>query len=68
MDKEELIRKYELASSEIYQQIRNEAINFVIKMSNTSLSPEAVRGMLLMLKEIDSWIDDYKLELSKRKD
>ncbi len=68
MDKKELSRRYHLASSDIYQAIRAEALNFIVKMSVSALTPEKQQGMLMLIREIDNWITDYERELLKRKE
>ncbi|MCD7740287.1 MAG: hypothetical protein LUH11_02950 [Candidatus Gastranaerophilales bacterium] len=68
MDKKELSRKYNLASSDVYQAIRAEALNFIVKMSVSALTPEKLQGMLMLIREIDSWVTDYEKELLKRKE
>lgn len=68
MNKDELLRKYELAKSETYKAIRAEALNFIVRNSCSAISPEKIQGMLILIQEIDSWITDCERELKKRKD
>lgn len=66
MNKDELLRKYELAKSETYKAIRAEALNFIVRNSCSAISPEKIQGMLILIQEIDSWITDCERELKKR--
>lgn len=69
MNKSELLRKYTLVKNGNYADIRAEALNFVVNISKSDLSPDKIQGMLLLLNEIDSWTLDYERELEKvRKD
>lgn len=65
MNKEELLRKYMLVKTGNYEAIRAEALNYIVEVSKSALSPDKVQGMLLLLNEIDSWGTDYEKELIK---
>lgn len=68
MDKEELIRKYQLAKSKEYQGIKKEFLDFILKAScSTLISSEKLQGMLLLLNEPEKWILNYENELKKHK-
>lgn len=67
-DIEEITRKYRLARSVEYQEIKKEFLDFILKASsNASFSSEKIQGMLLLLNEVEKWIRAYKEELAKRK-
>lgn len=68
MNRERLKRKYELATSDTYSEIRAEALNYVVKISSSTVSPVEIQGMLVLISEIDSWVNDYEKELAKRKE
>ena len=65
---EELLRKYELVTSNEYKEIRQEALNFIVNCGNSTIGSERIQGMLLLVGHIDSWKDDYEQELEKRKE
>ena len=67
MDKDELIFRNELVKSSVYSEIRKRVVNHIIESSSSNLSPDILRGMLLVVKHIDRWADDYEAELKKRK-
>ena len=67
MDKDELIFRNELVKSSVYSEIRKRVVNHIIESSSSNLSPDILRGMLLVVKYIDRWADDYEAELKKRK-
>ena len=52
---EELKRKFDLVDNEVYPLLRAEYLDFIVKQANTNLSPEILRGMLLLINESDSW-------------
>lgn len=72
MDKgalEKLRKKYELATSDVYQEIRKEILNFILNHSNKdSIITERVMGMLMVVNEIDKWVKNYNKALEERKD
>lgn len=68
MDKEELTKRYELATSEVYAEIRKRLLNHIVKQARTTQDDVNIRGMLLIIGEVDKWISDYNTELRKRKE
>lgn len=66
MDKTELIKRYELATSKDYDEIRKRALNYIVHTSSSDALSKENRGMLLLIKWIDGWIDDYNEELARR--
>lgn len=68
MDKFEIItRKKDLSKSAEYQQIREELCTFIIKQANTGINAEVIRGMLMLLNEVDKWEDQYSSYIEKKK-
>lgn len=68
MLKEDILRtKYELVTSEDYKKLRELELNFIVDTSNSQLSAETLRGMLLLINERDKWERDYLRECKKAK-
>ena len=68
MDRFEIIkRKKELAIEPVYKQIREELCTFIIKQSASGINAEAIRGMLLLLNEVDKWEEQYEAYIEKKK-
>ena len=68
MDKEELIRRHELVTSSDYAAIRQRTLDYIVSASSSAINPEIIRGMLMVIKHIDSWETDYETALKKRKE
>jgi len=68
MDKEELLRRYELVKGSDYAAIRARTLDYIVNASSSALNPDIIRGMLMTIKHIDSWKTDYETELKKRKE
>ena len=68
MDREELTKRYELATSEVYAQIRKRVLDFIVKQARGNQEDINIRGMLLVIGEIDKWVGDYYTELKRRKE
>ena len=56
---EELKRKYDLVANENYVNLRAEYLNYIVKQSNSQMSAELLRGMLLMINESDKWEQNF---------
>lgn len=66
MNREELIRKATLAQNSA--EIRTEFLEYIVKVSRgTVVEDKAIRGMLQLIGEMDSWIEDYERELNRKK-
>lgn len=66
MDINQIQKRYKLATSEDYQEIKQELLKFVINASVSSLSAEKIQGMLILLNEPENWIKEYFRELENR--
>ena len=67
MNREELKRRYNLATNEAVQEFVSELLKFVVDASTSSLSAEKIQGMLILLNERNNWINLYFRELEKAK-
>lgn len=67
MDREEIIRRYELAMSDVWEQIKDLFVEKIIHFSKGSKSPEQIQGMLMLLDEPNTWIEEFYAE-KKRAD
>ena len=65
---ESLRRKYELAKSDTYQELRKEALDFIISLSTNEEMRNYTQGMLLLIKFFDDFILEYEIALKQRKD
>lgn len=65
---EELLRKYELAKSDIYKSIREESLNYIVKCANSTITQDKIQGMLLLIGHIDGWVGNYESALANRKE
>lgn len=67
-NRDEITYKYELATSKQGQAIREEFLNFIVKMSKSAVGSDKVAGMLLLINEMDGWITSYEAQLAARKE
>lgn len=66
MYREELTRRKELATSEQYKAIKTLAYEYIKECSMSEILSKEIRGMLLLINHIDSWVDEYNAELANR--
>ena len=67
-DKEQLIHRYGLATSPQYKEIRQNMLDFIVKCGNSTILPERIQGMLILINYVDGWVKDYEKELENRKE
>lgn len=60
-----LKEKSELAQSPEFQRIRQFQLEEILSLSNSSLEPAEIRGMLKLIRRTDDWVSDYNRELRK---
>lgn len=65
MDREELIRRNELATSKEWQEIKQLFVEKIIDLARGTTNPERIQGMLSLLYEPNVWISNYESELKK---
>jgi hypothetical protein len=66
MDKNELIRRYELASGNDYKAIKALAYEYIKECSTSDVMSKHTNGMLMLIKHIDSWVAEFNAELANR--
>ena len=66
MDRNELIRRYELASGNDYKAIKTLAYEYIKECSTSETMSKHIIGMLMLINYIDSWVDDFDAELANR--
>lgn len=66
--KEKLRRKYELATSEQYKSLREEALDYIVQLSGNEQMKDYTQGMLLLIKFFDSFISDYETAVANEKE
>ena len=59
-------RRYFLALTPEWKQIREEFLNYIVKASSGTMSPEKIQGMLILVGLSDSWIADFEREKGKQ--
>lgn len=64
---EETYRLYRLATSQEFQEIKEEFLKHIIRMSTSNVSSERIQGMLNLLAITQNWILNYENELEERK-
>lgn len=67
MDREIMRRKYEIATSDVYKELRDFYLEHIINSSNSNLDDKHIRGMLLLINESDSWEARYKSAVNNYK-
>lgn len=65
MNNKELFRRYELVTGSDYDEIRQRTLDYIVTTASSALNPEIIRGMLMVIKHIDSWRADYEKALEK---
>lgn len=65
MDRDELIRLNDLATSKEWSEIRRMLLDKVIYYAKGSTSPEKIQGMLVIIDEPNNWITSFNAELKK---
>ena len=63
-DLDEIQRKYNLVTSNEWQEIRTRALNHIVRIGN-SQEPVLIQGMLTLINTIDAWEDDFLKEKKK---
>lgn len=65
MDRDELIRRNRLATSDEWKEIKQLFVEKIIDLSRGTTNPERLQGMLSLLYEPNVWITNYESELRK---
>lgn len=55
-----ILKKRILTKSEDYQQIRKLQLDHIAKLSNASIEPLLLKGMLKLIDDTDKWEEEYK--------
>lgn len=65
MDREELLRKAELAMNA--SELRKELLEHIVDVSKSTVTDDkTIRGMLHLISVMDGWVADYERELRKK--
>lgn len=43
-------------------------LDFIVDCGNSTIQPERIQGMLMLIKYVDGWVDDYEIALKNRKE
>lgn len=66
MDREELLRKAELAINA--SELRKELLEHIVDVSKSTVTDDkTIRGMLYLISVMDDWVTDYERELNRKK-
>lgn len=68
MNTEEILRRHELVNSPVYLELKQEALNYIVKLSTSPMDEKVIKGMLLLLNFFDRWEDEYEQALARRKE
>lgn len=68
MDNNELLKRYELATSPEYAEIKARILDYLISISGSPINSERTQGALMALKYVDSWVSEYNSALARRKE
>lgn len=64
MTRDEMYEKYQIALNA--SDARTLLLEHIISSANSNLDDKYLRGMLLLISEMDSWVTDYQRELKKK--
>lgn len=59
MNKDILIEKYDLITSENYLKIRSYQLDNIVKLANSDINPTLIQGMLKLIADTDKWKTDF---------
>lgn len=65
MDREEVARRYRLATSAEWEQIRELFLKKIVSFSKGTKSPELLQGMLQLIDIPNGWIETFCAEKKK---
>ena len=65
MDREEIARRYDLATSQLWKAIKELFLEKIIEYSKGGRTPEQIQGMLLLLSVPDAWVERFHAEKKK---
>lgn len=61
-----LIEKRNIIISPTYKRLRDLQLQYILNLSNNSIDPLLVKGMLKLINDTDKWQDEYTREKSKQ--
>lgn len=64
MTRDEMYEKYQIALNA--SDARTLLLEHIVSSANSNLDDKYLRGMLLLISEMDSWVTDYQRELKKK--
>ena len=65
MDRDEILRRYQLATSAEWGFIKDLLLDKIVQLSKGSISPEQLQGMLKLVAVPDEWIERFWAEKKK---
>lgn len=65
MNKDILVKKYDLIMSDEYSQIRSYQLDNIIRLANSDINPLILQGMLKTIADTDKWETEFKNERKK---
>ena len=59
MNKDFLIEKYDLITSNEYLKIKSYQLENIVKLANSDINPLILQGMLKLIADTDKWKTDF---------
>lgn len=53
------IEKNNIINSPIYKRLRDLQLKYILDLSNHSIDPLLIKGMLKLINDTDRWADEY---------
>lgn len=54
-----IIEKNNIINSLIYKRLRDLQLKYILDLSNHSIDPLLIKGMLKLINDTDRWADEY---------
>lgn len=54
-----LIEKNNIVNSLLYKRLRDLQLKYILDLSNHSIDPLLIKGMLKLINDTDKWADEY---------
>lgn len=64
---QELTAKFQLADSDIWQEIRKRQLDYLVSLSANESNEKYIIGGLNLIHYVDGWLADFRKEIEKEK-
>lgn len=65
LNQDELTRRYQLATSQQYKDLKSEWFKDITEISSSTQQPLLLQGMLMLINRTDKWETDYLKAVKK---